>query len=113
LAAWHPFATNPKVKEVAISMVKSKLVERIADQTRRLYERDVLRGLNAILDEIGAALARGERVQLHGFGAFSVRHLLARTGRNPRTGASFVVEQRRRPFFRAGKEVRRRLNPSS
>jgi integration host factor subunit beta len=94
-------------------MIKSELVGRIAEQTPHLYERDILCAVNAILDEIGAALARGERVQLRGFGAFSVRHLLARSGLNPRTGAPFVVEQSRRPFFRAGKNIRQRLNRGS
>jgi integration host factor subunit beta len=94
-------------------MIKSELVQRIADQTPRLYERDLLCAINAILDEIGAALARRERVQLRGFGAFSVRHRPARTGLNPRTGASFPIGGRTLPFFKTGKEIRQRLNRGS
>ena len=63
-----------------------------------------------ILDEIVAALARGDRVELRGFGAFSVKHRPARAGRNPRTGAHVPVDQKSVPFFKTGKEMRERLN---
>ena len=72
-------------------VVKSELVERIAHQNLHLYQRDVEYIINAILDEISAALVRGDRVELRGFGVFSVKHWAARTGRNPRTGASVAV----------------------
>ena len=79
-----------------------------------LIEVGVLRGVenivNAILGEIIAALARGDRVELRGFGAFSVKHRPARTGRNPRTGAHVSVERKSVPFFKTGKEMRERLN---
>lgn len=68
-------------------MIKSELVQRIAESNPHLYQRDVENIVNAILDEIVAALARGDRVELRGFGAFSVKARPARTGRNPRTGA--------------------------
>jgi len=68
-------------------MIKSELVQRIAEHNPHLYQRDVENIVNAILDEIVAALARGDRVELRGFGAFSVKHRPARAGRNPRTGA--------------------------
>ena len=63
-----------------------------------------------MLNEIGAALARGDRVELRGFGAFSVKRRAARTGRNPRTGAHVSVERKSFPFFKTGKEMRARLN---
>ena len=75
-----------------------------------LYQRDVENIVNAILDEITAAMARGDRVELRGFGAFSVKHRPARTGRNPRTGAHVSVDQKSVPFFKTGKEMRERLN---
>ncbi len=75
-----------------------------------LYQRDVENIVNAILDEIVAALARGDRVELRGFGAFSVKHRPARAGRNPRTGAHVPVDQKSVPFFKTGKEMRERLN---
>jgi integration host factor subunit beta len=68
--------------------------------------------INAILDEVVAALARGDRVELRGFGAFSVRNRRARTGRNPRTGAHVTVEQKSMPCFKTGKDLRERLNQS-
>jgi integration host factor subunit beta len=90
-------------------MIKS---ERIAEQKPDLYPRDVEKIINAILDEIVAALARRDRVELHGFGAFSVRSRRGRTGRNPRTGAHVTVEQKSVPYFKTGKEMRERLNQS-
>jgi integration host factor subunit beta len=92
------------------SMIKSELVQRIAEHNPHLYQRDVENIVNAILDEIVAALARGDRVELRGFGAFSVKHRPARSGRNPRTGEHVPVEQKSVPFFKTGKEMRERLN---
>jgi integration host factor subunit beta len=94
-------------------VVKSELVERIAHQNLHLYQRDVEYIINAILDEISAALVRGDRVELRGFGVFSVKHWAARTGRNPRTGASVAVPQKRMPFFKTGKDMRECLNHNS
>ena len=91
-------------------MIKSELVQRIASQNPHLYQRDVENIVNAILGEITAAMARGDRVELRGFGAFSVKHRPARTGRNPRTGAHVSVDQKCVPFFKTGKEMRERLN---
>jgi integration host factor subunit beta len=91
-------------------MIKSELVQRIAEANPHLYQRDVEHIVNAILDEITEALARGDRVELRGFGAFSVKSRPARTGRNPRTGAHVSVEEKCVPFFKTGKEMRERLN---
>lgn len=91
-------------------MIKSELVMKIAEQNPHLYQRDVENIVNAILDTIGDALARGDRVELRGFGAFSVKQRGARTGRNPRTGESVSVSQKVIPVFKTGKEMRQRLN---
>ena len=91
-------------------LIKSELVQRIADRNPHLYLRDVENIVNAILAEITNALSRGDRVELRGFGAFSVKHRPARTGRNPRTGAHVSVDQKSVPFFKTGKEMRERLN---
>ena len=91
-------------------MIKSELVQRISAQNPHLYQRDVENIVNAILGEIIAAMARGDRVELRGFGAFSVKQRPARTGRNPRTGAHVAVDQKCVPFFKTGKEMRERLN---
>jgi integration host factor subunit beta len=91
-------------------MIKSELVLRIANRNPHLYLRDVEKIVNAILDEITSALARGDRVELRGFGAFSVKHRDARVGRNPRTGAHVPVDEKSVPFFKTGKEMRERLN---
>jgi integration host factor subunit beta len=91
-------------------MIKSELVQRIASRNPHLYQRDVEQIVNAILDEITAALARGDRVELRGFGAFSVKSRPARVGRNPRTGDKVSVDGKVVPFFKTGKDMRERLN---
>lgn len=91
-------------------MIKSELVQRLAEKNPHLYQRDVERIVNAILDEITAALTRGDRVELRGFGAFSIKRREARLGRNPRTGEHVDVDQKAVPFFKTGKEMRERLN---
>ena len=91
-------------------MIKSELVQRIAEQNPHLYQRDVENIVNAILDEVTNALRHGNRVELRGFGAFSVKNRPARTGRNPRTGQKVEVEEKYVPFFKTGKEMRERLN---
>jgi integration host factor subunit beta len=91
-------------------MVKSELVRRIAAQNPHLYQRDVENIVNSVLDAITTSLARGRRVELRGFGVFSVRDRPARTGRNPRTGAQVSVRQKKVPFFRTGKEMHKLLN---
>src|SRR5215211_6721370 len=91
-------------------MIKSELVQRISAQNPHLYQRDVENIVNAILDEISGAMARGDRVELRGFGAFSVKARPARLGRNPRTGAHVEVNEKVVPFFKTGKDMRVRLN---
>ncbi len=91
-------------------MTKSELIQRIAELNPHLYHRDVVRIVSTIFDEISEALSRGNRVELRGFGAFSVKHRDARIGRNPRTGASVQVSKKHVPFFKTGKLLRERLN---
>jgi len=91
-------------------MIKSELVQLITERNPHLYQRDVENIVNAIFDEITDALSRGDRVELRGFGAFSVKNRPARIGRNPRTGAKVSVEEKWVPFFKTGKELRERLN---
>ncbi len=91
-------------------MTKSELIQRIAELNPHLYHRDVERIVSTIFDEIAAALSRGDRVELRGFGAFSVKHRDARTGRNPRTGEAVEVDEKHIPFFKTGKLLRDRLN---
>jgi integration host factor subunit beta len=94
-------------------MIKSELVDQIAEKNPHLYHRDVERIVNAVLDEIVRAMSEGDRVELRGFGAFSVKSRQARTGRNPRTGSAVDVSAKRVPFFKTGKELRERLNPKA
>ena len=91
-------------------MIKSELVLKIAEQNPHLYQRDVENIVNAVLDTITDALATGDRVELRGFGAFSVKRRDARKGRNPRTGEAVAVAEKAIPVFKTGKEMRVRLN---
>jgi integration host factor subunit beta len=91
-------------------MIRSELIQKIAEENAHLYQRDVERIVNTIFDEIVEAMARGDRVELRGFGAFSVKRREARVGRNPRTGEAVQVEEKAVPFFKTGKLLRDRLN---
>ncbi len=91
-------------------MTKSELIQRLAEMNPHLYQRDVERIVSTIFDEIADALCRGDRVELRGFGAFSVKQRGPRQARNPRTGATVYVGPKAVPFFKTGKELRERLN---
>lgn len=113
-----PFGTllknNEKRRHTRESaVIKSELVQRIAASNPHLYHRDVERIVNVIFDEIVDALARGDRVELRGFGAFTVKHRAPRVGRNPRTGTTVSVAEKFVPFFKTGKELRDRLNKAN
>ena len=92
-------------------MTKSELVRKLAEANPRLYHHDVEVVVTLICEQLAAALARGDRVELRGFGVFSVKRRDARLGRNPRTGASVQVAEKHTPFFRAGKQLHKQLNP--
>lgn len=94
-------------------MTKSELILRLAELSPHLYQRDVERIVTAVFDEISGALSRGDRVELRGFGAFSVRRRGPRIGRNPRTGEAVHVAEKCIPYFKTGKELRDRLNSGS
>ncbi|PWE31348.1 integration host factor subunit beta [Maritimibacter sp. 55A14] len=91
-------------------MIRSELIQKIAEENPHLYQRDVERIVNTIFEEIIEAMAEGNRVELRGFGAFSVKSRDARIGRNPRTGEAVQVEAKCVPFFKTGKLLRDRLN---
>ena len=91
-------------------MTRSQLILRLAELNPHLYHRDVERIVATVFEEISAALARGDRVELRGFGAFSVKRRAARVGRNPRTGEMVQVAAKHLPYFKTGKELRERIN---
>jgi integration host factor subunit beta len=91
-------------------MTKSDLILRLAEKYPHLLQRDIENIVNTVFDEIANALARGNRVELRGFGAFSVKRREARNGRNPRTGEAVSVAEKSVPFFKTGKQLRDRLN---
>ena len=91
-------------------MTKSEFIARLAEANPHLFQRDVERIVTTIFDEITSALSRGDRVELRGFGAFSVKQRAARTGRNPRTGATVGVSAKNIPYFKTGKQLREMIN---
>ncbi|WP_093161961.1 integration host factor subunit beta [Aliiruegeria lutimaris] len=91
-------------------MIRSELIQILAEENPHLFQRDVEKIVNTVFEEIIDAMARGDRVELRGFGAFSVKKRDARTGRNPRTGDAVDVEEKHVPFFKTGKLLRDRLN---
>jgi integration host factor subunit beta len=91
-------------------MLRSELVAKLQEEMAPLKAADVEQAVDVVLDEISTALASDGRVELRGFGAFSVRKRDARTGRNPRTGAAVKVDAKRVPFFKPGKELRLKVN---
>lgn len=91
-------------------MIKSELINKIAEENPHLFHRDVERIVATVFDEVTNALVEGNRVELRGFGAFSVKTRPARMGRNPRTGEQVPVDEKRVPYFKTGKDLRERLN---
>lgn len=94
-------------------MTKSELIALLVEENPHLFQRDLERIVNTVFEEISVALSRGDRVELRGFGAFSVKDRPARVGRNPRTGETVQVDAKRIPYFKTGKELRERLNPDA
>jgi len=91
-------------------MIKSELVQKIADENTHLSHREVERLVTTLFDEITGALVAGRRVELRGFGAFSVKSRPKRVGRNPRTGQRVDISEKRAPYFKTGKALKERLN---
>ncbi|MEQ8665027.1 MAG: integration host factor subunit beta [Rhodospirillales bacterium] len=91
-------------------MTKSELIAKLATANPHLFQRDIERIVSTIFDEITEALANGDRVELRGFGAFSVKQRGARVGRNPRTGEAVQVSEKFIPYFKTGKQLREKLN---
>ena len=96
-----------------MSLIKSQLIQNITDQNPHLYIKDVERIINTIFSEITKSLADGRRVELRGFGAFSVQKRKERIGRNPRTGDAVNVSEKYIPRFKSGKELRIKLNSAN
>ena len=91
-------------------MIRSELVQKLCHDFPDLTQRDIELVVTSLFDEITAQLAKGGRVELRGFGAFSTRKRDARVGRNPRTGEQVEVDAKKVPYFKPGKEMRERLN---
>ncbi len=91
-------------------MTRSQLILKLAELNPHLYQRDVESIVTTIFEEIALAMTRGDRVELRGFGAFSVKRRAARMGRNPRTGEAVHVAAKHLPYFKPGKELRERIN---
>ncbi len=93
-------------------MTKSELIERIAAEQTQLSTKDVELAVKMILDHMAETLAEGERIEIRGFGSFSLHYREARLGRNPKTGEKVELEGKYVPHFKPGKELRERVNLS-
>lgn len=91
-------------------MNKSDLVNSVAERLTSLSRKDVEVIVNQVFDSMTISLAKGERIEIRGFGSFEVRTRKPRMGRNPKTGATVNVTERYVPFFKVGKELRERVN---
>ena len=91
-------------------MTKSELIERLSDEHELLNKKDAEAVINLIFGGIGEALAQGDRVEIRGFGSFSVRERDAREARNPKSGQLVKIPSRKTPFFKTGKELRERVD---
>ncbi len=94
------------------TMTKSELIQLVASDNPHLYLRDITKIVNTVFDEITEGLTQGDRIELRGFGAFSVKVRKARTGRNPRSGEPVEVSEKAIPYFKTGKQLHERLNDS-
>jgi integration host factor subunit beta len=92
------------------TMTKSELIVRLAERNQRLVARDADEAVKAILDAMGAALASGNRIEIRGFGSFALNYRPPRVGRNPKSGERVPVPAKHVPHFKAGKELRERVD---
>lgn len=93
-------------------MTKSELIEKLSLKQTHLMQKDVELAVKLVLDEIGHSLSRQDRVEIRGFGSFSLHHRPSRIGRNPKTGESVKIPAKHVPHFKPGKEMRERVNQS-
>jgi len=91
-------------------MTKSELITRLANRFPQLVAKDADYAVKMILDEMTTSLARGDRIEIRGFGSFSLNHRPPRVGRNPKSGEKVMVPEKRVPHFKAGKELRERVD---
>ena len=94
-------------------MTKSELIERIVTHQGQLSSKDVELAIKTMLEQMSQALSTGDRIEIRGFGSFSLHFRAPRVGRNPKTGTSVDVGERKVPFFKVGKELRERVNRGS
>ena len=93
-----------------MAMTKSELIERIAERQAQMSVKDVELAVKTILETMSQMLAEGDRIEIRGFGSFTIKHRESRQGRNPKTGSSVSIPAKRVPFFTVGKELRERVN---
>ncbi len=91
-------------------MTRSELIQELASAQPHLLQGDIERIIDCIFESVTIALEKGHRVELRGFGTFGTKMRRSRSGRNPRTGETVFVAEKKVPYFRTGKELRARLN---
>jgi len=93
-------------------MTKSQLIERLADRARHIPAKEVETAIKELLEQMAQTLQRGERIEIRGFGSFSLHFRAPREGRNPKTGETVKLDGKYVPHFKPGKELRERVNDS-
>jgi len=91
-------------------MTKRDLIEKLAEKCKSLSQKDAETVVNTVFNSMTEALAKGERIEIRGFGSFQVKNREAREGRNPRSGEKVMVASKKVPFFKAGKELKKRVD---
>lgn len=91
-------------------MTKSDLIDKIAEKNRNISKKDVETIVNTVFDSMRSSLIGGERIEIRGFGSFTVKERHAREGRNPKTGTLVHISEKKVPYFKVGKELRERVN---
>ena len=95
-----------------LSMTKSELIERLADQARQVPAKELELAIKELLEQMAQTLQKGERIEIRGFGSFSLHYRAPRVGRNPKTGETVKLDGKYVPHFKPGKELRERVDAS-
>jgi len=95
-----------------VSMTKSELIERLADQARHIPAKELESAIKEMLEQMAQTLQKGERIEIRGFGSFSLHYRAPRVGRNPKTGETVKLDGKYVPHFKPGKELRERVDAS-
>lgn len=93
-------------------MIKSELINKLVDKYKNIPEKDIAQSVNAVIEAMGDALCNGQRIEVRGFGSFSLHYRPPRNAHNPKTGEKVVTEAKYSPHFKPGKALKDRVDGS-